>query len=296
MVHQAHCSYFGFIKSGLTRFSIARKAVEGDNNSSVDPKVLGTSKSGDDSLTSPASSPPNKKKKSKSKLLLSKSIWVTVRTVASGQERQQGSRLSYQTTSLVLTIQLFTNTILIESFKRSECDSLRKTYPIDASFKDIDLKSYYQRITGLDDWRNLLGIDLFKKGFIRPHDYPLTIPTVTLPFRLPGFKLDVTRQMLKDLNVLMEIKGDRLIELESITLAKVRLTETNNGKETFEIGDYVLNKITVRELRPILNSLTCSYRLTNKVLNLIKIYFKILKSALFDLLNKTSGKTNTKEE
>jgi len=289
---------FGRAKSCLTCLSLASDAVREEPSSPDTPgdakdKSLPTSRSAEQLSNSKASTAPKRKKRIKSTLLNSYIIWALVRIAVPGEGRQTGQAVNYQLNRVVLTIKLFTRTIVIDSVKQNDNVSSRRSYPIVAQYRNMDLKSYFDSLYSIEGWNDLLSNSQVKPGIIQSKDHPLTIPIITLPYRLPGFKLDVISQMLVDLNSLLEVKSDTFdVAFTAIenraTLAKVHTQTADNGKEIYTINENALSKPLVREIRSILNSLSSSKRLSSKVLNLIKIYLYILKTAL-TLLNRQAA-------
>jgi hypothetical protein len=280
LVKAMHCtpviiSYNGDIKANLICLSAARGSVE-DAALTSDDSV----ESSKQPLAASARSSKAKKRRIKSSLLSSKVLWSLTRTTAPGQVRQEGMTIMYQLSRVVFIIKLYTNSVCIETVKQNDGETSFRSYPISATLKNIDSKSYINTLCEFGEWGHLTGSDLFKRGTTDPLEFPFTISIITLPFRLLSLSIDVIRRMLRDLNLLIEVKGNSArFEPVTITLARVSMVSVN-GNKTFSIGDITLSKSITKELRPILNSLSCSNRPKAKVLDSIKAYLRILKSAL----------------
>lgn len=269
----------GSYLTGLTHSITARGAAvlhsvtQGAQNSEPSPVAL----------SEPVGSSPDKKRRIKSVLLNSSTRWALARFATPGQVRQRGTAIKYQLNSIVVTVKLFTNSICIDTVKQHDSSPSRRTYPISASFRDTDLKSFYRELGGNMEWGNLNTNDRFKIGDIESRDYPITISLITLPYRLASFKLDAIEQMRSDLGqVVKPVSIKDAFKRPPVSLAEIQASITN-GKTVYTVADAALSPITTRELRAILNCLSNPSRPSARVLNLIEHYLYLLKSALDSL-------------
>lgn len=290
---------FGRFRTSLTSLNAASRPIEGNSEAT---EGMGTQED-TSSLTSQPTAPtgdskkksaPTKKRGTRSRLIGNYVLWAYVRAAVPGQERREGQNIEYRMDCIVFTIKLFTKTISIDSVKQKDSSTSRRSYPIVAAFRDRDLKSFFNSLSGFNEWGELFTNSQSRTGTIMSRVAPITIPIITLPYRLPGFTPSVIKRMLNDIDLLIEVKSDLVSVVYNtltsrITLAAVTVQHTEDGKETFVVNGSTLSGSLTRELRSILNSLASPERLTDKVLNLIKTYLYVLKSAL-TLLDRAAAK------
>jgi len=281
---------------GLTKHTVARYAAAVPAQETGAPEVRGDNLS--QSPTGPQENQDGvaesvslkKRRRIKSPLLSSFTLWSQARITSNGQDRQEGQAIVYQLSTILLTIKLYKKSVLIDSVQQFNNSSSKRSFPVSAEYKDIDLKSYYTSLCRSGNWERSYGNYQFKTGVIAMSDFPFTVQMITLPFRLPGFKPSVIKQMLKCLDHLLNV-GEDIGEHDSqfnwviyrVTLAQVTRTIGEGNREQFNTGSYTLSKTLVREIRSILNGLSGPDRLNSKVLDLIKVYLFQLKSALHRL-------------
>jgi hypothetical protein len=228
------------------------------------------------------------KKRSRSRLVTEYHIWVSARVVAPGQVRQAGSVLKYLVDTVMLTVKLYTKTVSIETVQRVSDTTTCQTYPIEASFRTFDLKGYLLSLKGLENVALYLS-NSPQDGCITSVEAPLTIPMVTLPFRLLGFKPSVIKSMSDGLNLLLVSKG-LSYSMDSIQkrhdLGDVRAETLDKGKVAYSINGIALSNSLVREIRSVLTVISStSNRPRKEYLDQIKCYFFILKTSV-DLLKR----------
>lgn len=271
--------YFGCNKTNLICLSASKgKGGNAPDNLGGPKKPLGKSD------VDPSSSLQSKKSEVKPRLLLSKVLWTVARVVAPGQNRTKSLVIKYQQSRVVFIIKLYTKSVCIDSLIEGDIDISSRSYPIPAEFRNIDLKSYYTRLLELKEWRIIRDDFQIKSGSLKSRDHPFTIQTLSLPFRLVGFKPLVLMQFQKDLDLIIEIEPKSKLKARTLGLKGVTCSSPTSGKGSYEVDGVTLSKTFTREIRPILNSISDSSLLPSaKVLNLIKYYLFILKTSVNSL-------------
>lgn len=241
----------------------------------------------------PSTSPPRgegtsaSKRRIKSKLLMKGNIWSNIRRVTPGQQREVGSVVEYQQCGVVLTVKLFSKSIVVESVYRTNDASTTQSFPVAPAYRSINLEDYY---TGLLDMvrREDLYTNPPLKGTVNVRNSPLTIPLITLPLRLPGFNPSVIREFTTSIDILV-IRDERIARVafdrieERTVLAQVTQIISDKGKPSYEVNGQALSKPFVKELRSILNILSSSNRPTTSYLNTIKGYLYVLSYSIHRL-------------
>lgn len=265
--------------------TIAFAVADNQECSSEEPKDITDFKSDNNPKMSSGKKSRRSKVKggSKPSLLYENVVWTRVRVVAPGQERNTGSELKYQLDLVMINFKLYKKTIVIESFRRRDSDlSTKLSFPIAAEYRGCNLEDLYHAIFRIEGINRFLT-NTSSKDVINSRSCPLTIPLVTLPFRLIGFKPNVSKQISEDIDSLLQDKGLYFAMnpiYQRYDMATVRTSSSRDiAGLTFTCGERALSKSLIKELKSILMVLSSSDRPSTAYLDSIKCYLYILRCA-----------------
>jgi hypothetical protein len=231
----------------------------------------------------------------KSSLLAEIVLWSHVRIVAPGFDRSKSKPLEYSIDTLLFNFKLFSKNLVIETFQRYSGVQSRKSYPIASKFRSCNLKDYIRFLKDIESMTSFKNLP--SKGKIDDRISPLTIPIITLPFRLIGFTPAVIREMLNSLDQLISINDHISVLMKPIhtriSIASIRLEKPEGKRAVYLTGNFILNKVLVREIRSILNTLSSSNRPSVQYTNQIGMYLYIVRQAMV-LLNRSASEEEAK--